>query len=201
MANKLSFNLAQSANTAPSANVLRMIGLSYLFGTNFEAVPSGTTGTPTILVDLGFSLSNLSAGAATYFQQLSYDTRCQGVNEYSDRPYAVKGYLAVVYERSTNVGNCNADLDDYERFTCTINTGATPDVGAITIGVCNTSQTDFYTPFQNSDTVVFFQFPDLGSVFQVQAQASRVNAPKANSPVLVNTNVPVIRNRPTLTAK
>lgn len=188
MANKYGFSLVQSANTAPDASLLRGIGLAYMFGSNFEAIPvtvSSSVGS-CIVVDLPFSLSNLSSTAVTtYLTNLSYDTKTQGINEYSDKPYPVKGYLAVIFEAGSAVGKSDADLDNYLRFPVTYNVGGTPVNGYIKIGLCNSSQTDFYTPFSQATVAVFFQLPNsflsAGSVMV------------ASKPTLTGTSNPVVK--------
>lgn len=98
--------------------------------------------------DLDFALSNIGSFFDTVINghilatQLVYDTNCQSVKEFVDKPYPIKGYIAIV---SDEAGDPTKDLDGFTSFK--FFSKDTGQVQRIFIGICNNSQTDFYTPF------------------------------------------------------
>lgn len=105
-----------------------------------------------VTFDLDFSLSNIADfwnipqdGLGVIAVQTVYDTTCQSVKEYVDKPYAIKGYMAVC-----SGFDASKDLDNFIRFR--FYDGATDSINNIYIGKCNSSKTDFYTPFEDKAT-------------------------------------------------
>ena len=120
---------------------------------------------PSITFDLEFSLSNISqffdqeipvgepANGTDLipFLQLRYDTSKQSTLEMVDKPYPVKGLLAVVMSQGGGAQTPVADLDNYQSMNVYVYdpVSDTSTLETIYIGVCNSSQTEFYTPFIN----------------------------------------------------
>lgn len=125
--------------------------------------------TPVIIFDLPFSLSNITlldqtatgVGGNSYYllQTVVYDSETQNVVEYVDKPYPVKGYLCVsMYDPQAIAPKSQpeVDLDNFRRFNIAIDDGlGVVQITQIFVGRCNSSKTDFYTPFENSPSVFF----------------------------------------------
>lgn len=113
---------------------------------------------PIMTADLEFSLSNIPGFfdvPIAHFhntivaQTVVYDTTCQGVREFVDKPYPVKGYFAIVSDAK---GDPSKDLDNYTTFDYFDST--TSLCQKIYIGMVNSSKTDFYTPLSGLDAVL-----------------------------------------------
>ena len=128
--------------------------------------------------DLDFSLSNipnffdaLTSNNVLAARTVVYDTKCQSVREYVDKPYPVQGYLAV----SMQTGSLSpvSDMDDFQRFYCLDSGG---NLVTIYIGKCNASQTDFYKPFDKAglETTIIDQEATIKAVKTLEAQAVKM---------------------------
>jgi len=110
-----------------------------------------------ITTSLDFSLSNVTLDP-TYIQQVIYDTAFQGVREYLDKPYPIQGYMAIVIDTASDgtVYDPTSDLDNYVKFPIVFrNTvGSSLYQANVYVGVCNSSKTDYYTPFERNTYVI-----------------------------------------------
>lgn len=156
---------AETTNVNPTRDHLRALALSFLFGT-IQATKHPTLACVEFELSVDFGLSNLSALGTTYpTVQTMYDTTKQGINEFSDRPYPVRGNLVVVAEFGANIGASDGDFDNYLRYPVMKQTSGVTIPGFIKIGNSNSSRTDFYTPFGNADVAVYFEHPYPDEVF------------------------------------
>lgn len=137
---------------------LQAIAMAHLFGSNITPIESATAGVFDLVFDLPFSLSNIDHKVV---KTAIYASSSQDVNEYSDRPYPKKGLLAVCSVSTADVSKAQKELDNYVKYTAKVNTGGTPVDRVILVGVCNNSQTEFYTPF-NGLNAVFYEIPAEG---------------------------------------
>lgn len=160
-----SYEFTGQAATAPTKDDLRALAFLFLFGDEYSAFQTANKGTG-LRFELPFSLSNLST---VQVSELVYDTQAQEVNEYSDKPYPVKGYLCVCYEKPAFLGTTAPDMDNFIRLPYYDSALLTNNY--IYIGICNASQTQFYTPFSGfaASEKVFFAIPKDA---YVSAQAS-----------------------------
>jgi len=130
-----------------------------------------------IVADLDFSLSNVKfpqyathptqqAGSDVYrsplFSELVYDTRFQSVREWIEKPYAVKGYVAMILVANGSSLDFQKDFDQYTkmRLHTTFSKDGLDEISYLDlyIGVCNAGKTDFYTPFGDiaNSSIVFY---------------------------------------------
>lgn len=142
---------------APSKDDLRALGLLFLFGDDFTTdhdTPAGKS--PNLHFKLPFALTNLTLSQVV---EDVYDSASQNVNEYTDKPYPVKGYLVVCYETPALSGTTAPDMDNFIRVAYYDSVLTTTNY--IYIGLSNASQTQFYTPFSGFSATqkVFFSIP------------------------------------------
>lgn len=151
-----------AAATVPK-DYLRAIAMIAIFGQGTEFAPKNHTDFDRITVrsKLPFSLNNLNSDSGKNFVELTYNTQSQGVNEYSDKPYPLKGQLVVV-EDST--GAAPKDLDNYVKWAIYKNTSGTAAKSFIYVGILNSSQTDYYTPLSGLNAV-FYEIPNNETVW------------------------------------
>lgn len=138
---------------------LRALALMTLFGSNIVFSASGVGGVadPDINYDLPYALTNLTALKRS--SVVGYNSRYQAVNEYSDKPYAKKGYLCVVFEPDAIAGTVAKDMDNFVRFGLK-DTGGSALAGLVYVGIVNSSQTDFYEPLSAATLIkVFYALP------------------------------------------
>ncbi len=164
---------------------LRALALMTLFGTNIVFSASGVGGAadPDINFDLPYSLTNLTALKRS--NVVGYNSQFQAVNEYSDKPYAKKGYLAVVFEPDAIAGTVAKDMDNFVRFGMA-DTGGSALAGLVYIGIVNSSQTDFYEPLSAATLIkVFYALP---AHLQGFASPSQLAAAQAGQLPIINPN-------------
>lgn len=145
---------------SPTQDYLRGIALMVIFGTNIDFIDERNYDLDrkgvSIVADLPFAISNLSEGAVNDdLRALTYNSMAQGVNDYSDKPYPVKGYLAVVSSLTTD---WKKDMDNYITWKVQTNVDLGSTTHNIAVGFVNSSKTDFYTPFDGINAV-FFELP------------------------------------------
>lgn len=148
-------------NGSPDAlgvSYLQALALMTLFGNNLTQV-TGANASVDINGYLPFSLSNVDNSNKNY-DQLSYNTGYQEVNEYSDRPYPVRGL--VCFAIGTSV--IEKDLDNFVKFT--VYDAEALVNKTVYIGVVNSSQTDFYTPLAGA-VAVYYQKPKNFSLWEL----------------------------------
>lgn len=171
--NTYTFKLFSSTGDGPQSGDLRALAIASLFAKKVEAnlVYIGSSALQCLQFDLPFSLSNLNLKDVS---QLSYATQFQAVNEFSDKPYPVKGLLCVVFEDHTMIGQSDKDFDNFVSYDYKTSTlGDYNITNKIKIGIVNSTQTDFYTPFENipSTEKVFYQIPNNIVVTPQQLEA------------------------------
>lgn len=146
--------------TKPAESYLRAVAMAVLFGKNIDYFDDTESGTK---FQMPFSLSNITDVSLT---NKVYDSSAQGVNEYSDRPYALKGLVAVITSPVATT-TWKKDLDNYISWEVSCDSGGTPAVFTIAVGICNSSLTESYTPFATVGNAVFYANPQKSNNPQV----------------------------------
>ena len=146
--------------------VLKAIGYFAIYGENITPYVLATKAQePTLITfELPFALSNLSildksqtvgaVGSAFILQTLMFDSSIQGVNEMTDKPYAMQGYYAVSFANPGTSGDPSKDMDNFLRFNAFFWDGAVKQGIEILVGKLNSSLTDAYTPLENCTSVI-----------------------------------------------
>lgn len=173
----------------PTTNYIRAVAFAMIFGKNIDFFADTGEG---LKFQLPFALSNISDTTLT---EVLYDSSSQSVNEFSDRPFAMKGLICVI---STLVADTDwkKDLDNYRSWVVSADSGGTPVSYTIAIGILNSTLTESYTPLSSVATAVYYNDPKLsGNVNVIKYLPSGavdvgydVTQYQDNRPVLVGPN-------------
>lgn len=136
----------------PPVNYLRAVALGQLFGQNKDFFTDTGQG---FKFKLPFALTNISVTGLT---NTLYDSAVQGVNEFSDRPFAMKGLIVVLSTLTTDT-DWQKDVDNYRSWEISVDSGGTPVLYTIAIGVLNSTLTESYTPLSSVDQAVYYDSP------------------------------------------
>lgn len=140
----------------PTADYIRVVALGQIFGLNIDFFTDTGQG---MKFRLPFALTNLTVVALT---NALYDSSAQGVNEFSDRPFAMKGLITVISTLTTDT-DWKKDLDNYRSWEVSADSGGTPVLYTIAIGVLNSTLTESYTPLSSVDEAVYYDDPKLSN--------------------------------------
>lgn len=140
--------------TKPTQNYIRAVALGQIFGRNIDFFADTGQG---MKWRLPFALTNISDTTLT---NTLYDSSAQGVNEFSDRPFAMKGLIVVLSTLTTDT-DWKKDLDNYRSWEVSADSGGTPVLYTIAIGVLNSTLTESYTPLSSVDKAVYYDDPLL----------------------------------------
>lgn len=136
----------------PPVNYLRAVALGQIFGSNKDYFLDTGQG---FKFKLPFALTNISVTGLT---NPVYDSSVQGVNEFSDRPFAMKGLIAVLSTLTTDT-DWQKDVDNYRSWEISVDSGGTPVLYTIAIGVLTSTLTESYTPLSSVDEAVYYDNP------------------------------------------
>lgn len=140
----------------PPVNYLRAVALGQIFGQNKDFFTNVGQG---FKFKLPFALTNISVTGLT---NVLYDSAVQGVNEFSDRPFAMKGLIVVLSTLTTDT-DWQKDVDNYRSWEISVDSGGTPTLYTIAIGVLNSTLTESYTPLSTVDQAVYYNNPALSN--------------------------------------
>lgn len=140
--------------TKPTQNYIRAVALGQIFGHNIDFFADTGQG---MKWRLPFALTNITDTTLT---NTLYDSSAQGVNEFSDRPFAMKGLIVVLSTLTTDT-DWKKDLDNYRSWEVSADSGGTPVLYTIAIGVLNSTLTESYTPLSTVDKAVYYDDPML----------------------------------------
>lgn len=140
----------------PTADYIRAVALGWIFGHNKDFFTDTGQG---FKFKLPFALTNLTVVALT---DALYDSASQGVNEFSDRPFAMKGLITVISTLTTDT-LWKKDMDNYISWEVSADSGGTPVLYTIAIGVLNSTLTESYTPLASVDEAVYYDEPRLSA--------------------------------------
>lgn len=136
----------------PPVNYLRAVALGQIFGQNKDFFTDTGQG---FKFKLPFALTNISVTGLT---NPVYDSSVQGVNEFSDRPFAMKGLICVLSTLTTDT-DWQKDVDNYRSWEISVDSGGTPVLYTIAIGVLTSTLTESYTPLSSVDEAVYYNNP------------------------------------------
>lgn len=140
----------------PTSNYIRATAFAHIFGKNLDYFTDTGQG---LKFQLPFGLSNISDTTLT---ETVYDSSAQAVNEFSDRPFAMKGLITVISTLTTDT-DWKKDLDNYKSWEVSCDSGGTPVLYTIAIGILNSTLTESYTPLSSVAAAVYYLDPRLSN--------------------------------------
>lgn len=178
--------------TAPTSNDLKGLGIGILFGSELvsepvHSVPAVAVSGDDVNFVTGYEVGGASSSSGytvsrivvrTTFSldqyvgsnvnKVAFNTRFSSTNEYSDKPYPVKGLLAVAYCTGDKTGSVETNFDNYQRWLIGTTAGSDSTQHWLYVGIVNASKTDFFTPLADAAVSVVFEIP--GGVTSIGGQ-------------------------------